>query len=1619
MASLLVNYSMNSTTVAHSDGTFSTSFSDSNIIHGPGNTVFGDYFQALSLGADGKAECDISTLLINFEQFCINVVFNATDAVNARQTIVESDLLPFSIFLSAGSTADTFNLTANVKPQNHDWSGPDTLFKQELTLGEWYAVSLAYDEDTLALFIDNELIAVHAFPEGVIERLSGEKLYFGTSADGESDHFSGELACFQWYDGIPSELEKKLKERKSSSAEWFITYKYEEFKKTFQTGARTGRITALSSIDAYIQHYENCAIMYHPSLGEAFEMHGEVYARYKGLPDPSSLGYLVSDESDTTRAGGRKSLFSKGGIYWSAATGAHPVTDRIYAEYEDLDESASCGFPMGAGGAIPNGVEQEFQKSEGEFTISYRSYHKNEDPKAFVVQGSILSKYLATGGVSRWGFPVSNESDVKNVNTVIGKYSEFENCTIYSSGVGTFEVHGAIRERYRGSRESLGYLGFPTSDEIGIPGVAGVMNTFQNGSILSYAGGLTLTAVPFRIFIDRIESERSEGIWDTGQNDLYIKTLRLTQNGTVIFEQRIPEKGDWSEQDNVDLKRPYGPVINTNDPNMTLELYIDIWEADSFMRAGDDHMGSYTKILNASNAWGLLDGSYNRGRYEVQFGKIRRLTWSINADVDIDSLSDEQKWWGVDNNSTPIITYEQYALAFKIDPNRAQWKPTTWLEETYYNLFVKKSADGGNCFGMSLEALYSWKKKSSFGLPLNRFTDWNEIRNEINIKQIYQLGAAPLWWYVKQFLTGKIRNPVAVFNRALEEFDRGNNPILCLRHEGSGHAIVPIRWDKSKSPWVIDVLDPNVPSWDNDKGVPQDPIKKLTVNSDENTYSFIFSYETDDNNDYKRDADGNLIPIIWSEKLVYMPFSLVSERQRSVVWDLLLLLLGGTILILGDAGETESITDDEGRDLDAFGVRATELLRNNGSLPTDFFVGTPVLDSSIKPGQLLLREESHSRFIHNIKGVEAGEFNYCFKSGFNELNLVSALDVNEIHSVDVDDQDDVCKVQLNSQREKNLTFTIRNRLGFSGDYLECTVHDMPIGPTHGLEASFKRGIAGLDLVNRGDRTRLNVTIKARRNGIESTKSFVIPMDEGVSLNPLKLITEILISHIDLNETHLTMIPGLTELLIATIGPDNATRKTVRWTSDNTAVAAIHPVAARSLVTAFAAGSALVTVKAADVGGVSADCAITVIPGIRPDVLSEVWSGYTLSRKDNGVSVLELDESKKVADWAQIYIPVPGVTDTGTKFSADFVELTIRNVGGSITDFCVNLDNGSDKNSYREAKLLWPSREELLNGNGDTIVHNAGGTTTLRMDLRKVYAEFKGKGAKSVRLKIFVESVPEHRDEYDRSGTVEFIALNICDANNTLVTSITLNKASAILPIGGTEALSATVSPANASNKALAWTSSNTAVATVNANGLVTAVAIGVADVTAIAVDGSGTSATCAVRVAIPGASGSGPEIISEAWSGYTLSHKDDGTPIITLGGAAKVPDWAQIYISLPGVTDTGTKFSADFAELTIRNVNQSISDFCVNLDNASATPYKEAELLWPSREELLNGNGHSVLKNANGTTTLRLDLGSMYGAFKGKCAKGVRLKIFIESVPERRAQYDRVGSVEFVALNIF
>lgn len=114
-----------------------------------------------------------------------------------------------------------------------------------------------------------------------------------------------------------------------------------------------------------------------------------------------------------------------------------------------------------------------------------------------------------------------------------------------------------------------------------------------------------------------------------------------------------------------------------------------------------------------------------------------------------------------------------------------------------------------------------------------------------------------------------------------------------------------------------------------------------------------------------------------------------------------------------------------------------------------------------------------------------------------------------------------------------------------------------------------------------------------------------------------------------------------------------------------------------------------------------------------------------------------------------------------------------------------------------------------------------------------------------------------------------------------VTGVTLDKTELALTVGGEETLTATVAPANATNKTVTWTSSNDQVAAVD-NGKVTAVGAGEATITVTTADG-GFKATCTVTV-----TANEPAVPTQ---------DEDGTYLIRTGAQLK---WFADYVNQGG-----------------------------------------------------------------------------------------------------------------------
>ena len=124
-----------------------------------------------------------------------------------------------------------------------------------------------------------------------------------------------------------------------------------------------------------------------------------------------------------------------------------------------------------------------------------------------------------------------------------------------------------------------------------------------------------------------------------------------------------------------------------------------------------------------------------------------------------------------------------------------------------------------------------------------------------------------------------------------------------------------------------------------------------------------------------------------------------------------------------------------------------------------------------------------------------------------------------------------------------------------------------------------------------------------------------------------------------------------------------------------------------------------------------------------------------------------------------------------------------------------------------------------------------------------------------------------------------------------VTGVTLSQTAVTLDIDQSITLTATVAPENATNKAVTWASDKTDIATVDANGKVTAVAAGTANITVTTADG-GKTATCTVTVNPAADPDPDPPVHEHTWSTEWTTDADSHWHKCTGEGCDEVKDKA-------------------------------------------------------------------------------------------------------------------------------
>jgi len=336
-----------------------------------------------------------------------------------------------------------------------------------------------------------------------------------------------------------------------------------------------------------------------------------------------------------------------------------------------------------------------------------------------------------------------------------------------------------------------------------------------------------------------------------------------------------------------------------------------------------------------------------------------------------------------------------------------------------------------------------------------------------------------------------------------------------------------------------------------------------------------------------------------------------------------------------------------------------------------------------------------------------------------------------------------------------------------------------------------------------------------------------------------------VEEITLNAKEASLKVGESISLTATVKPENATDKTVIWSSSDEEIATVKD----GVVTAIKIGSTTIIAKAGDK---SATCVVTVeatpVTSITLDkTTASLKAGETVTLT---ATVKPDDATDKTVTWT---------TSDASIVTVDNGVVTAKKVGTAT----ITAKAGDKSATCAVTVVATPVTSVTLNKTTASL--KAGETVTLTATVKPDDATDKTvtwstsdasvaavENGVVTAKKVGTATITAKAGDKSATCAITVVA--------TPVTSVTLDRTSASLKAGETVTLTATVIPDDATDKTVTWTTSDASVATVD-NGVVTAKKVGTATITAKTGD---KSATCEVTVT-PTASGGHEGITEEDW----------------------------------------------------------------------------------------------------------------------------------------------------------
>ena len=365
----------------------------------------------------------------------------------------------------------------------------------------------------------------------------------------------------------------------------------------------------------------------------------------------------------------------------------------------------------------------------------------------------------------------------------------------------------------------------------------------------------------------------------------------------------------------------------------------------------------------------------------------------------------------------------------------------------------------------------------------------------------------------------------------------------------------------------------------------------------------------------------------------------------------------------------------------------------------------------------------------------------------------------------------------------------------------------------------------------------------------------------IKLNDLVDITvnAIPVQSVTISDASLSLEEGDTAQLTASVNPTNATNTNITWSSDDTSVAT---VSSTGLVTAVAKGQTTIKAISAMDNTKIGSCVVTVT---KPAIVSTqyVFTSKSWTATSNDVAA-NWTSGKDGAGYLNNGVQVTtGATGANGTSPVSFTD--VRQV---VVSYCTNASNGAGSISVQVGTNTAISQ----------TITKTGGTT--HRDL-----VFDVTGNQSGKVKITVTC--STNSIYVCGATIT------CNNNPVYPTTLTIGGTPSV-NVGATTQLSVTFNSADVNRTNVAWSSNNTAVATVSNSGLVTGVKAGTATITATGEAESGTGPSDSITITVSNVAVSGVSI-----SPTTLN--------LTVGGSSTVT----ATVSPNNATNKGVTFSSN------------------------------------------------------------------------------------------------------------